>query len=167
MIAPQCFIYDVSFKTFYLYQKLRLLRFGYCTWPYCNFDNISINCAALNVSPSVFCCLDCFILACNLKYQFHLIISPSKEISGLFILCLLCSVFCTYPTNHRVDNLLPVYAPVYMWHEFPGVSIWMEINSKMVLKGLCVQWLFLKHRLKTKTRVSVDVASVNWPKALF
>ncbi len=31
------------------------LRFGYCTWPYCDFDNISINCSALIQNKTVGC----------------------------------------------------------------------------------------------------------------
>ena len=39
--------YSVSSHIFPLGKKLQPLWFGYCTWPYCDFDNILINCAVL------------------------------------------------------------------------------------------------------------------------
>lgn len=45
--APLCFIPMLFGHTFYLYPKLQLLQFGNCTWPYCYFSNILMNCAPL------------------------------------------------------------------------------------------------------------------------
>lgn len=39
-VVTQCFI--LNGMLWHIYQTI-----GYCTWPYCNFDNISIECSAL------------------------------------------------------------------------------------------------------------------------
>lgn len=43
----QYFIIMLFYQDFFLNKKLHPLWFGYCTWPYCSFGNISINCAVL------------------------------------------------------------------------------------------------------------------------
>lgn len=43
--APQCFILKLFCHTFYLDKKITAI--GQCTLPYCDSDNILINCPAL------------------------------------------------------------------------------------------------------------------------
>lgn len=39
-VAPQCFTYDGMLWHLTFIKKVQLLQFGYCTRPYCDFDNI-------------------------------------------------------------------------------------------------------------------------------
>lgn len=63
-VAPQCFINNGCCDTCFTFyqqqqqQKMQLLRFEYCTWPYWEFDYICINCSASvqRVSQQPFVC---------------------------------------------------------------------------------------------------------------
>ena len=55
----QYFIKMLFSHTFFPFQKIIIwfcfCDFGFCTWPYCNFTAISINCAALALKTATYC----------------------------------------------------------------------------------------------------------------
>lgn len=50
-----CFVTD-----FYLYHKLQLLWLRYCTWPYCDFDNMAISLHSFWEHPNPIVCFWCW-----------------------------------------------------------------------------------------------------------
>lgn len=54
-VAPKCFIYSgmLLWRILPLSKKMQFLWFGYCTWPYFDFDHISI------ISSALFARLSC------------------------------------------------------------------------------------------------------------
>lgn len=48
----------------YVFKKLQLVLFAYCTWPLCNFNNVSINYSAPKQASKQSHHLTCFV-ECN------------------------------------------------------------------------------------------------------